>query len=233
MPETESEYEIYVDGAFESDLVAYGVVILKSGQFHAALYGIAKTDTEHRQVGGEITAVAEALRWCKTHNVTAITLYYDYEGLEAWATGRYRTKVPLTQAYAEFVRESGVQITWRKVASHTGVRWNEKADQLAAQAIALRRETATDTVQIAPNALMEEAERLAKAFTDYLARQGIQAEFKGLFSGMYARVAALGGFFDLYNTPKKRLSPHIHRVRAEDQENLQAAWEAFSRQSQS
>lgn len=233
MPEPESEYEIYVDGAFESDLVGYGVVILKSGQFHAALYGIAKTDIEHRQVGGEITAVAEALRWCQTHHVTAITLYYDYESLEAWATGRYRAQIPLTQAYAKFVRDSGVQITWQKVASHTGVRWNEQADQLAAQAIALRRGSATGTVQSAPNALMEEAERLAKAFTDYLARQGIQAEFKGLFNGMYARVAALGGFFDLYNTPKKRLSPRIHRMHPEDKESLQAAWKTFRHQSQS
>ncbi|MFN7209381.1 MAG: RNase H family protein [Aggregatilineales bacterium] len=231
MQPTTTEYAIYVDGAFESDLVSYGVVILKDGQFKAALYGIAKTEIEHRQVGGEITAVVEALRWCKTHNVQSVTIYHDYEGLEAWATGRWRAQKPLTQAYARFVRESGVDIAWHKVTGHTGVRWNEQADQLATQAIALRRETSGEPPLSADSpqaALLSEAERLARAFAEHLIGQGIQAEFKGLLNGMYARVAVLGGFFDLYNTAKKRLSPRIHNVSPENKARLEAAWRAFT-----
>ncbi|MCS6870341.1 MAG: reverse transcriptase-like protein [Anaerolineae bacterium] len=228
-----TEYEIYVDGTFRSNLVGYGVVILKSGHFHAALFGIAKTDAEHRQIGGEITAVAEALRWCQKHQVKAVTIYYDYEGLEAWVTGRFETGQPLTQRYAEFVRSSGVRITWHKVTSHTGVKWNEKADQLASQAIALRRESTTEPVPSAQDSLLSEAERVARAFADFLGTQSIQAEFVGTFNGTYARVAALSGFFDLYNTPKKRLSPYIHKVNHENKARLQTAWQAFRQQSQS
>jgi ribonuclease HI len=231
MTETATDqYEIYVDGSFEHGTVSYGVIILKNSQFQAALFGIAKTDPEHRQVGGEITAVAEALRWCQKHSVSAVTIYYDYEGLEAWVTGRWRAEQPLTQKYAEFVRNSGVRITWQKVTSHTGDLWNEKADQLAKQAIALRlitQSTATDAPASEQDALLREAETLARAFADYLTAQGISAAFAGIFNDMYARVTALNGYFDLYNTRKKRLSPRIHNASAEDKEQLQAAWRAF------
>jgi ribonuclease HI len=224
------QYEIYVDGSFEHNTVGYGVVILKNSQFHAALFGIAKTSPEHRQVGGEISAVAEALRWCDEHKVPAVTIYYDYEGLEAWATGHWRAEKELTQKYAEFVRKSGVQIAWRKVTSHADNPWNEKADQLARQAIELRlmtQLTTTDASESEQDALLREAETLARAFADYLTAQGISAAFTGVFNDMYARVAALNGYFDLYNTRKKRLSPYIHNVSAEDKERLQAAWLAF------
>jgi viroplasmin and RNaseH domain-containing protein len=221
------QYAIYVDGSFEHGTVSYGVVILKNSQFHTALFGIAKTELEHRQVGGEITAVAEALRWCQKHSVSAVPIYYDYEGLEAWATGRWHTEQPLTQKYAEFVRKSGVQIAWQKVTSHTGNLWNEKADQLAKQAIALRLTTQAVAPVSEQDALLHEAETLARAFADYLTAQGISAAFAGVFNDMYARVTALNGYFDLYNTRKKHLSPRIHNVKAEDRERLQAAWRAF------
>lgn len=221
-------YEIYVDGSFEHNIVSYGVIILKNEQFHAALCGIAKTDVEHRQVGGEITAVAEALRWCQKHNVQAVTIYHDYEGLEAWAKGRWNAEQELTQKYAKFVRDSGVQIAWQKVTSHTGDLWNEKADQLARQATALRLITQpADMRTTEQNALLSEAETLARAFADYLTAQGISATFGGLFNDMFARVAVLGGHFDLYNTRRKRLKPHISNVSPEDKRRLEAAWDKF------
>jgi ribonuclease HI len=227
---TTDQYEIYVDGSFEHGTASYGVVILKNSQFQAALFGIATTDPEHRQVGGEISAVAEALCWCDRHKVPAVTIYHDYEGLEAWATGRWRAEKEITQEYAKLVRKSGVQITWRKVTSHAGTLWNEKADQLAKQAIELRlitQSTTTGAPASEQDALLREAEMLARAFASYLTAQGIPAAFTGVFNDMYARVTALNGYFDLYNTRKRRLSPYIHNVSAEGEEQLRATWRAF------
>lgn len=234
MPETTADqYEIYVDGAFRENVVSYGVVILKDGDFHTALSGIAETNIAHRQVGGEIIAVVEALRWCEAHKIEAVTIYYDYEGLEAWATGRYTAQERLTKAYAKFVRQANVAITWQKVQSHTGVPWNEKADMLAAQAIDFLRESALSLMispSDAPSDLSQEVEEVARAFTSHLEAQGIQAEFKGLLNGgMFARIAVQGGFFDLYNTPKKRLSPYIHKLPPETDDQLKKAWQDFLR----
>ncbi|MFQ3534339.1 MAG: RNase H family protein [Aggregatilineales bacterium] len=230
MQSHETEYAAYVDGSFQTDIPAYGVVIIKHGRFHAALCGIAKTNVEHHQIGGEITAVIEVLRWCKTHNVRAVTIFHDYEGLEAWVTGRWQARKDLSQAYVKFVNDSGINITWCKVESHTGVTWNEKADELARQAIELYHAMAPDSTlsaDAAGEALMREAEQVARAFAEYLTARGIQAEFKGLFNGMYARISVLGGYFDLYNTRKKRLSPKIQRVSPEAKAQLEAAWQAF------
>ena len=226
-------YEIYVDGSFEGDAVGYGVVILRNGQVVEELYGAAHTDPAHRQVGGEIKAVLEALQWCQSHNVKAATIYYDYIGLQAWATGEWKATKPLTQKYAEAVRATPIALTWRKVASHSGVQWNECADQLAkqgaaSQAVGRAPATPAATEQAGRMAALTEK---ARAFIAHLATQGIQAEFKGISDGMYARIAALDGLFDLYNTAKKPFSPYLHSFkRAADKAHLEAAWEAFRRQ---
>lgn len=95
--------EIYVDGSFEHGNVGYGVVILRDGQVIQELSGQADTDVAHRQVGGEITAVMRALDWCVANQVAQVTIYYDYNALEAWATGKWMANLPLTQQYARFV----------------------------------------------------------------------------------------------------------------------------------
>ncbi len=226
-------YEIYVDGSFEGGAVGYGVVILCNGQVVEELYGAAQTDPAHRQVGGEIKAVLEALQWCQTRSIKAATIYYDYIGLQAWATGEWQVTKPLTKQYAAAVRAAPITLTWRKVASHSGVRWNERADQLAKQG------AASQAVGSAPTtpAASDQARRMAAltekahAFIAHLAAQGIQAEFKGIFNGMYARIAALDGLFDLYNTAKKPFNPYLHSFkRAADEARLEAAWEAFRNQ---
>lgn len=226
-------YEIYVDGSFEDDAVGYGVVILRNGQVAEELCGAAQTDPAHRQVGGEIKAVLEALQWCQAHAVKAATIYYDYMGLQAWATGQWKATKPLTQQYAAAVRAAPIALTWRKVTSHSGVRWNERADQLARQGAASQGVSSAPTTPAATEQVgrMAALTEKAHAFIAHLAAQGIQAEFKGIFNGMYARIAALGGLFDLYNTARKPFHTYLHSFnRAADKARLEAAWEAFRTQ---
>lgn len=91
-----------------------------------------------QNVAAEIQAVLEGLRFCwAIPDLTAITVYYDYEGLGAWATGRWRTKQPMTRAYVDRLRQSPVPITWQRVAGHSGHPENERVDQLAQQAARL------------------------------------------------------------------------------------------------
>jgi ribonuclease HI len=63
-----------------------------------------------------------------------MTIYYDYQGLESWATGAWRAKLPFTQAYANAVKESGITIHWVKVRAHSGNPENDIVDQLAKEA---------------------------------------------------------------------------------------------------
>jgi len=126
-------YEIYVDGSFVGDNVGFGVVILKNDKVVRELSGTVTDEVfkGSRQVGGEIMAVMEALAWCRNNNIDNVSIYYDFENLKKWATGEYSANIPMTRLYREFVQNCGVNIQWNKVAGHTGVRWNERADELA------------------------------------------------------------------------------------------------------
>jgi ribonuclease HI len=128
-----TSYYAYVDGSFIEGNTGYGAVILKEGSIVAELSG--KLDTPEafnaRQVGGEIQAVIEVLEWCKKENVKEISIFYDFQNIEKWATGKFRTNTPMTQAYKEYIDSCGIAITWYRVESHTGIELNDRADLLA------------------------------------------------------------------------------------------------------
>ncbi|NLX63640.1 MAG: hypothetical protein GX022_02510 [Clostridiaceae bacterium] len=128
-----TSYYAYVDGSFIEGSTGYGAVILKEGKIAAELSG--KVDSEEafasRQVGGEIRAVIEVLEWCKKENVKEITIFYDFQNIEKWATGEFRTNTPMTQAYKDYIDNCGISIIWHKVDSHTGIELNDRADELA------------------------------------------------------------------------------------------------------
>lgn len=124
-------YVAFVDGAHINGLVGYGTVILRDGKPIAEFFGRVLDDQDTRQVAGELAATLHVLDWCEQEAVDAITIIYDYKGIEQWATGGWKSNKPLTRQYAAAVRASSVDVTWMKVKSHTGVKWNERADKLA------------------------------------------------------------------------------------------------------
>jgi ribonuclease HI len=129
----------YVDGSFSNTVVSYGAVILREGNIVAEFSGkVLDPDYQHaRQVAGELMAVGKVIQWCLAQQQNRIAIYYDYEGIEHWVTGKWKAKQLLTQRYRDYVQKSGVSIQWVKVAAHTGDYWNEYVDQLAKQAALL------------------------------------------------------------------------------------------------
>ena len=78
-------------------------------------------------------AVQHGLSWCQEHGVEAVDVFFDYAGIENWATGRWQAKNEFTQVYARFVQMCDIIIRWHKVKSHSGNYWNDRADELAKQ----------------------------------------------------------------------------------------------------
>ena len=66
-----------------------------------------------------------------------VELCYDYQGIEKWVTGEWRSKTELTQKYARAMREwrTKIDINFTKVAAHTNVKYNELADRMAKQGL--------------------------------------------------------------------------------------------------
>ena len=64
-------------------------------------------------------------------------IYYDYEGIAAWAQGRWKTNREGTAAYKAFfdaVKEK-IDVRFVKVKGHSGDKYNDRADRLAKDAV--------------------------------------------------------------------------------------------------
>jgi ribonuclease HI len=225
-------YEIYVDGSFINGATGYGVVVLKNGNVVAELSGSVPelVVDGSRQVAGELVAVKEALKWCQQQSISEVWIYYDYYGIEKWATRQWKANLPLTIDYARCVGECPIKIHWNKVNSHSGNQWNDRADLLAKQGAAAQQITsARDTI----TELIETKD----AWIEFLMVRGLDAEFDRILNEQFARICimkdgAAVGIFDLYNTKKKRLSPYLHDFRDEKLKLLiETLWRDFTKNS--
>ncbi|MDO5155283.1 MAG: ribonuclease H family protein [Eubacteriales bacterium] len=132
----------YVDGSYEHSMkrYAYGcVLVFEDSTVELNGSGNDEALVGMRNVAGEILGSQCAIDWAIQNGYPEITIYYDYEGIEKWATGIWKANKEGTIAYKTFIEErrEKIQIHFQKVAAHTGVEYNEKADQLAKEALGI------------------------------------------------------------------------------------------------
>lgn len=132
----------YVDGSYNhaTKEFSYGAVIFYQGQTYTFAEKYADPDlADMRNVAGEIKGAECAMRFALEEGIPSLAIYHDYEGIASWCTGAWQAKKPGTQAYRDFYQRAkrSVKITFVKVKGHTGVEFNEMADQLAKQALSL------------------------------------------------------------------------------------------------
>jgi len=127
----------YVDGSYDDSIKKYAfgcVFILDNGCVYTE-YGNGDNpqSLQHRNVTGEMLGAMYAVRVAMLEGYKAVEICYDYEGIEKWVTGAWRSKTELTQKYTASMREWNQQIgiKFTKVAAHTKVKYNELADQTA------------------------------------------------------------------------------------------------------
>lgn len=139
----ERTLEAYVDGSFDKQKKTYGsgVVLLKNRQVihEISRKGEDPRYTESFQIAGEVFAALSAIKWAKQQGFANIIIYYDYIGIENWATGMWKANKPISQDYCRYYHmiTPGIQVTFKKVKAHSGVKYNERADELAKQATQL------------------------------------------------------------------------------------------------
>lgn len=139
---TDKNLVAYVDGSYEHSQLRYAYGCVLVFEDHTVELNGSGNDAalvSMRNVAGEILGSQCAIDWAIENQYESVTIYYDYEGIEKWALGIWKANKEGTKAYKEFVeeRKSKVQIRFQKVAAHTGVKYNEMADQLAKAALGL------------------------------------------------------------------------------------------------
>lgn len=127
----------YVDGSYDDSLKKYAfgcVFILPDGRIYTE-YGNGDNEQSlrHRNVTGEMLGAMYAVKTAMLSGFSQIEIRYDYEGIEKWVTGAWRSRTELTGKYATSMREWGksIKIRFTKVAAHTNVYYNELADKMA------------------------------------------------------------------------------------------------------
>lgn len=131
----------YVDGSYDkrSGKAGFGAVFIVNEEvIHTAAESTPiDPDNNLWNVTAEIGGILYAVKWAIDHNYADIHVHYDYAGLEKWYTKEWQAKNAVTQKYAETMQKYGTQINihFYKVAAHTGVEYNELADELAKRAV--------------------------------------------------------------------------------------------------
>lgn len=134
----------YVDGSYEHSLTKYGfgcVFILPDGSVYVDNGSGNNPETAAlRNVSGEMLGAMQAVRWGIKNGFSKIEIRYDYEGVEKWVTGAWKSKTELTQKYAAAMGrwQKQIAIEFTKVPAHSNVFFNELADELAKEAVACK-----------------------------------------------------------------------------------------------
>ena len=140
----QDEIIAFVDGSYDAteEKSAFGVIMISYGGNKDTLYKaftkkLGEDFIALRNVAAELEGVIEAINWSIACSKKKITVFYDYEGIEKWATGEWRAKKNLTKKYVSFIQEKRkiIDIEFIKVQAHSGIELNEEVDTLAKNAL--------------------------------------------------------------------------------------------------
>ncbi len=140
-PENPEKVLAYVDGSYNHALGKYAfgcVFILADGRVYTESgSGSNPESAALRNVTGEMLGAMFAVRFAVVNGFRSIEIRYDYEGIEKWVTGAWKSKTDLTKKYAQAMRRWGenIEISFQKVVAHSKIYYNEMADRLAGEAL--------------------------------------------------------------------------------------------------
>lgn len=161
-PNLESELQAYIDGSYDNQLKTYSyavIIFFKGKKITFSKAEQEKELIELRNVAGELKAAMYVMDYAFNNKVKSMDLFFDYNGIEMWATGSWKANLPFTKMYSEYAQKimKSIRINFIKIKSHTGNKYNEEVDQLAKLALYDKDESrkSIKDIDIAPEEYFE------------------------------------------------------------------------------
>ena len=132
----------FVDGSYNiaTKVYGYGGFLVANGEKYVLQGSGDEPDmASMRNVAGEILGCMAAVEKALELGLKTVDVYYDYMGIEMWATGGWKRNKTGTIAYYDYMQsvKSDILVSFVKVKGHSGVDGNEEADRLAKEAVGI------------------------------------------------------------------------------------------------
>ena len=131
----ETYADCYVDGSFNNISKVYGyagIVIYNNNEYIIKGHDNDSQYIMLENIAGELIATIKVLEFIKNKlRLNKVNIYYDYEGIEKLATGEWKRDRRLFKEYYNFIKTIGIEISFHKIKSHSGIEFNDKVDKLA------------------------------------------------------------------------------------------------------
>lgn len=140
---TDNVNKFYVDGSYNdiTGTFGYGCVhITPEGEIYTYKMGSNNpVIANERNVAGEILGSVFAMNKAVSLGLSEINIYYDYIGISGYIDGSFECRTLLAKEYNKFYKEikDKIKVNFVKVQAHSGVEYNEMADNLAKQAVGI------------------------------------------------------------------------------------------------
>lgn len=140
--ENSSSAHAFVDGSFNVATGVYGYggfLVNNSEKYIIQGCGDDPDMASMRNVAGEVLGSMAAIKKAIELNLKSIDIYYDYMGIEMWATGGWKRNKKGTIEYYDYIQsvKDKIMLNFIKVKGHSGVDGNEEADRLAKEAVGI------------------------------------------------------------------------------------------------
>ena len=134
------EVYAFTDGSYNVKTKVYGYggfLVAKGERFVLQGNGSDPELASMRNVAGEIAGSEAAVRKAMELGLKELSIYYDYAGIEQWATGGWKANKEGTVRYRDFFEsiKNKIKVNFVKVRGHAGIEGNEEADRLAKDAV--------------------------------------------------------------------------------------------------
>lgn len=133
----------YVDGSYDTSTGRYACGVVMLTVAGRKTFSEAYADPENAKlhnVAGELAGAYQAMAYALDKGVSELVIVHDYTGIAEWAKGTWKANLPLTQDYQKYAQHVQGKLTLRfiKVKGHSGDTYNDYADRLAKEALAIK-----------------------------------------------------------------------------------------------